>query len=77
MRSSAAGFGQNVRRLAHIFHAAGDHDVVGAGFDLIVGEHNRLHARSAHFVNGGAAGAVWYVGTAGGLARGCLAQSGR
>jgi hypothetical protein len=72
---AGSGFWQQVRCLAHIFHAAGDHDAVGAGFDLVVGHDDGLHAGAAHFVDGGAAAGVGDAGGAGGLACGCLAEA--
>ena len=53
---AAARLGQQVGGVTHRFHAAGNHDVVAARGEQIVREHRRLHARSAHFVDGGAAG---------------------
>jgi len=50
---AGAGFRQQVRCLAHVFHAAGDHDVIGASFDLVVSHDDGLHAGAAHFVDGG------------------------
>ncbi len=72
---AGAGLGQQVRRLAHVFHAASDHDVIGACLDLVVGHDHGLHAGAAHLVDGGAAGAVGNAGSTGGLARRGLAEA--
>ncbi len=50
-----AGLGQQVRRLTHVLHAPGNHDVVGASLDLIVSHDDSLHAGTTHLVDGGAA----------------------
>jgi hypothetical protein len=49
----AAHLGQKVRRAGHGLHAARDHRVRMTQGDLIKSDHRRLHARAAHFVEGG------------------------
>src|SRR3546814_6516994 len=46
---------EQVRRIGHRLHAAGDHDIGRAGLDQVVAEHDRLHAGAAHLVDGGGA----------------------
>jgi hypothetical protein len=53
---AAARLGQEVGRVGHRLHAAGDHDVDAAGQQHVVGVHRRAHARAAHLVHRGAAG---------------------
>ena len=45
---AAAAFQQQMRRIGHALHAAGDHHVAAASDQLIVGEQRRFHARTAH-----------------------------
>ena len=47
---AAAHLGQDVGRVCHAFHAAGDHDAGVPQCDLIKGNHRRFHARAAHLV---------------------------
>ena len=54
---AAAAFGQEVRRVGHALHAAGDHEVTAAGHQLVVRQHGGLHARAAHFGQRDRAGA--------------------
>ena len=59
-----AGLRQHVGGLAHVFHAAGDHDTGTAGLDLVVGLHHRFHAGAAHLVDGGGTGRIRDAGLA-------------
>ena len=68
--------GQQVGRVGHRLHAAGQDDVGRAGQDQVVGQHGGLHARAAHLVDGGGAGGVGQAGAARGLAGGGLALAG-
>ena len=68
---------QQVRRIAHAFHAAGCHDVVRTRRQQVVGKHRRFHARSAHLVDGSAAGRQRQSRSERGLSRWRLALSGR
>ena len=74
---AAARFREQIRRVGHRFHAACDHDVVGARGEQVVREHRRLHPRAAHLVDGGAAGGERQAGGERSLARGRLALSRR
>ncbi|NKC14348.1 MAG: hypothetical protein GKR94_19850 [Gammaproteobacteria bacterium] len=47
---------QQIGRVGHAFHAACHHHLIAAGFEQIMGQHDRFHARAAHLVDGGAAG---------------------
>ena len=67
---------EQVRRVGHRLHAAGDDDVGRAGLDQIVREHHGLHARAAHLVDGRGAGGGGDLRADGGLARGRLAEAG-
>ena len=42
---------EQIGRVGHALHAAGDDDIGAAGEDQVMGEHGRLHARAAHFVD--------------------------
>ena len=68
---------QQVRRVGHAFHAAGNHHINAAGQQRVMGKHRRLHARAAHFVEGGAAGGLVQPGAKRGLACRGLAEAGR
>ena len=48
---TAAGLGQQVRRVGHRLEAAGEHGSRVAGANLVGREHHRLHARAAHLVD--------------------------
>ena len=74
---AATGAVQQIRRVGHAFHAARDHDAVGAGRDQVMGQHRRLHARSAHLVDGGAADRFGNAGAERRLTGRRLAQPGR
>ena len=54
---AGAGAVEQIGRIAHALHAAGDGDLGAAGADEVMGEHRRLHARAAHLVDGGGADA--------------------
>ena len=43
---------EQIGRVAHALHAAGDDDVGRAGAQKVVGDHGGLHARAAHLVDG-------------------------
>ena len=73
---AAAALGQQVRRIGHAFHAAGDHHLVAAGQQHIARHHGRLHARAAHLGQGHGAGAFGQTALERGLARGSLALAG-
>ena len=73
---AGARLGQQVGGVGHRFHAAGDHDLVAAGEDEIVGQHGGLHARAAHLVDRGAAGRQRQAGAERGLAGGRLPEAG-
>ncbi|MNZ88996.1 hypothetical protein D3C78_1078990 [compost metagenome] len=64
---------QQVRCVGHAFHAAGDHHLGTAGQQHVVGQHRGFHARTAHLVQGGAAGRLVQARTQGGLSRRGLA----
>ncbi len=49
---------EDVGGVGHALHAAGNHDVVAASLDYIVGKHGRFHAGPTEFVNSGSTGAV-------------------
>jgi hypothetical protein len=53
-----ARLGQEIRRVAHALHAAGQHDLGRAGLDDVVRQHGRLHAGATDLVDGGGAGGV-------------------
>ncbi len=52
---TAARLGQQVRRVGHAFHAAGDDHIHRARGQHVVREHCRAHAGAAHLVHGRAA----------------------
>ena len=68
--------GQQVGRVAHGLHAAGDHDVVGAGADEVVGQHGGFHGRAAHLVYRGTADAERQSAAEAGLPCRCLSLAG-
>ena len=74
---AGAGLGQQIGRIAHALHAAGQHDRGRACIDDVMGQHGRLHAGATDLVDGGGAGGVGQFGAAGGLASRCLTLSGR
>ncbi len=73
---AAAGFLQDIGRVGHAFHATGDHHLVGASLEQVVGQHHRLHPRAAQLVDGGAAGGGGQAGRQRGLAGRALLQAG-
>ncbi len=50
---AAACLVEQIGRVRHALHAAGDHDAVGADGDQIMRQHGRLHARAANLVDRG------------------------
>jgi hypothetical protein len=68
---------KEVRRVGHTLHTSGDGDGEAACEELVVGEHDGLHAGAAHFVDGGCGGGNRKSRGDGGLARGSLALAGR
>ena len=74
---AAARLGQEVRRVGHGLHAAGDDDLGRAGPDEIMGEHGRLHAGAADLVDGRRACCVRQACPARGLAGRSLSLAGR
>ena len=48
---AAAHLRQQVGRVGHAFHAAGDDDVLAAHMQGVEAHHDRLHARAAHLVD--------------------------
>src|SRR5262249_40472598 len=56
---AGARLGQQVRRIAHAFHAAGDVEVPVAGLDRLRGEHYRLEAGAADLVDGDGGDIRW------------------
>jgi hypothetical protein len=73
---AAARLGQEVGRIGHRLHAAGDHHVDTAGQQHVMGVHRRAHAGTAHLVHRGAAGRQRQAGTEAGLARRSLSLAG-
>ena len=45
---AAAGFGQQIGRIGHAFHATGDQHVCAAGQQHVMAKHGCTHARAAH-----------------------------
>ena len=74
---AAARLRQQIGRIAHALHAAGQHDLGRAGVDDVMGQHGGLHAGAADLVDGGGAGGVGQFGAARGLPRRRLALAGR
>ena len=74
---AAARLGEQIGRVRHRFHAAGDDDLGRSRQNEIMGEHGRLHAGAADLVDGGRARGVGQSGASGRLARGRLALAGR
>ena len=74
---AAAGAVEQVRCVAHAFHAASDNDIGAAGEQLIVGHDHRLHARAAHLVHRGAGGGAGQSGAQCRLPCRCLPLAGR
>ena len=74
---AAAGLGQQIGRVAHALHAAGQYDLRRAGMDDVVRQHGRLHAGATDLVDGGRAGGVGQFGAARRLAGGRLTLAGR
>ena len=64
---------EQIGRIAHALHAAGEGDVGRAREDEVMGEHRRLHARAAHLVDGRRAHAKRQTGPEACLPRGRLA----
>ncbi len=48
---TAACLGQHIGRIRHALHTTGNHDVVAAGLDQVMGEHRGLHPGTTQFVN--------------------------
>ena len=71
------GLGQQVRRVGHGLHAAGDDDVGLAGLDLEVGQVDGVEARQADLVDRGGRHDQRDAGLHRGLAGGHLAGAGR
>ena len=74
---AGAGLGQEIGRIAHALHAAGQHDRGRTCVDDIVRQHGGLHAGAANLVDGGGAGGVRQFGAAGSLSGRRLTLSGR
>ena len=68
---------QQVRRVAHRLHAAGDRDVDVAGGDALRREHHRLQARAAHLVDRQRRDAIGQPAVERRLPRRVLAEAGR
>src|SRR3546814_3109151 len=66
---AAARLAEQIRRVAHAFHAAGDDHVGAACRERVMCHHHGLHARAADFVDGRADDAVGQAGAARSLAR--------
>ena len=49
---------KNVRCIGHAFHTTGNHNIVGAGLDHIVGKHGGFHARTAKLIDRSGTSAV-------------------
>jgi hypothetical protein len=73
---AAAHFRQQVGRVGHALHAAGNDDVRRPRVQRIIGQHHRLHPGAAHLVDGGAGHGMRQAGGDRGLARRGLALSG-
>ena len=69
---AVTNLGQQVRSLAHGFHAAAHDPAAACRHEGIMADHGRLHARTAHLVDGGAGRCCGQSGFEGGLARGRL-----
>ena len=65
---AAANALQDVGSVRHAFHTTGNHDVVAAGFDQIVGEHGGFHAGAAELIDGGSSSVIRQAGLAHSLA---------
>jgi hypothetical protein len=74
---AAARLGQQIGRIAHALHAAGDGHGVRSGGQQVVRQHGRLHARAAHLVHGCAADGLRNAGAERGLPGRCLAHARR
>ena len=68
---------QQIGSIAHALHATRHHHLIGSRQQQIVRQHGRLHPRSAHLADCGAAGGERQSGTQTGLARRCLPKPGR
>jgi hypothetical protein len=66
---------EQVRRVRHAFHAAGDDHVHAAGRERVMGEDGGLHAAAAHLVDGGRLDVEWQARADAGLAGGRLAKA--
>ena len=73
---AGARLGQQVRRVGHRLHAAGNDHVGRAGAQQVVRQHRRLHARAADLVDRGRADRVGQAGPAHRLPCGRLALAG-
>ncbi|OPY90347.1 MAG: hypothetical protein A4E72_00705 [Syntrophus sp. PtaU1.Bin208] len=74
---SPAGVGQGVGDIAHVFHAAGHHDVGIAGLDDLGRQDNGLHAGGADLIDGDRVCFLRQTGVDAGLAAWILSQGGR
>jgi len=66
----------NLRDIRHGFHASGNHHITSTGLETLRSEHDSLHTRGAHLVDGGGLSRERATGTKGGLAGGRLADVG-
>ena len=73
---TAAGLLNNVRRVGHALHAAGNHDAVAAGLERVVGLHHGFHAGAAQLVDSRAASRRWQACVQARLAGRALLQAG-
>jgi len=60
---------EQIGRVGHAFHAAGQRHADTAGNDGVMGEHDGLHAGAAHLVDGNSADGLGNAGPHGGLTR--------
>ena len=74
---AGAGTVEEIRGVAHAFHAAGDGDLRAACKQKIVREHDGLHSGAAHFVDGDSASGGGQACRKSGLTRGSLSDAGR
>ena len=74
---AGAGAIEQIGRIAHALHAAGDDDISGAGAQEVMGDHRGLHARAAHLVDRGRASRERQSGADSRLARRGLALARR
>ena len=67
---------QQIRAVAHRFHAAGDGDVDVAGADTLVGEHHRFEPGTAHLIDRHCRDVIWQASAERRLTRGVLTLPG-